>query len=200
MNFDDLQVAWNTQNNRPVFAVDESALHQKVMSRRRHSAKEMDIVDAGWGLTLLFLAAVSVFEPVFEGHDYHQIPGAILYMVAAGYLFVCVYQRRQDEMRWGTTLLEDLDLAIAQMDRQIRQFTLGVFWMIVPMAIGMGIGFAFTHDGKPAWIWPLCLLTLVAMWLSTNWPLRKRLLPQRKELTAFRERLLKESASVDWAD
>lgn len=197
MNFDDLQVAWNTQAERPVFSVDESVLHQKVVSRGRKSAKEMDIIYAGWGVLLLFLAAVGVTEPIFEGHDYHQIPGSILYVVAAGYFFVCIYQRRQNEMRWGSSLLEDLDLAIAQMDRQIRQFTLGVFWMIVPMAIGMGIGFAFTHDGKPVWIWPLCLFALVSVWLSTNWPLRNRLLPQRKELEAFRERLLKEGASVD---
>ncbi|MBB6430298.1 hypothetical protein [Algisphaera agarilytica] len=197
MNFDDLQIAWNTQADRPVFAVDESSLRQKVKSRGRQSAKEMNIVDTGWSVTLLFLAAANVAEPIFEGHDFHQIPGSVLYLLGAGYFLFSIDQRRRDEVRRGNTLLEDLDLAIAQLGRQIHHFTYGVFWLIVPMALAMTIGFAYTHHGKPAWIWPLCLFALTAMWMSTHWPTRKRLLPQRQELQAFRERLLREGGSVD---
>ncbi|HTE33337.1 MAG TPA: hypothetical protein VK666_23310, partial [Chryseolinea sp.] len=35
MEFDELQQIWDTQNNKPLFAINERALHNRILSKMR---------------------------------------------------------------------------------------------------------------------------------------------------------------------
>ena len=37
MEFEELQKIWDSQNNRPVYAIDEKALHNRILSKKRQA-------------------------------------------------------------------------------------------------------------------------------------------------------------------
>jgi hypothetical protein len=144
MEFEDLQAIWDTQNEKPVFAMQDARLllalyQQRERSRRRafllHFAPmyvaALCMLAAIWGLIASFRNIDSLMRRfkgrfthngfAMSGWDYAGLAvaaGAILALVVPLYLERKKHERTQ--RIFAPTLREELDRGLAQLDFEIR--------------------------------------------------------------------------------
>lgn len=189
MEFDDLKVIWDTQNDRPLYVIDQAALHTIVRKRGRVVERRVNIFEIATILIMLGMCIATAGEPILYGHDYHQFVVAALYLMVAVYLFDGRRQRLKRDVAFDHSLLGDLDKAIAQIDYQITRLRSFLWWFIVPVGIGLGISFVVLYDTKPVWIWPLVVLSVLFAWWTMRRDLRVHHLPKKRELESLRDKL-----------
>jgi hypothetical protein len=129
MNFEQLQVIWNSQDQRPLYAINETALHAELSRQRqtlRHTWFRWMILPAylaavTWGLLIGCLLVLSALDSSFTAPDTAMLVasgGAMLYFV----ITVARYRRHEKrrEAASGGSLREELERGIANLDYQIQ--------------------------------------------------------------------------------
>lgn len=189
MEFDEMKKIWDSQNNQLLFAIDEKALHNRIMSKKSRAGRTMNITE--W-LTILVNMAAGLF--VLAVH--HLGNGAVFTYVMAGWmivtaLFVIVNRARRirGESKFDRTMLGDLEHAVSNATYQVRLSYI-MRWNIVPITLFILLG--FWEQGTPLWIAVLILLFFGLAYYASGW--EHRIYENRKrELEALHEKLRKES-------
>ena len=215
MNFEEMRVIWNSQNDEPLYAIDRAALHASVRRKSRAFMRRVfwrDIREISIGL----LAGTGFF--VFGGmlafgHQdrWRRLFGADVevsrwdaatLLVASGlWLFFAAYQlvsrRRQEqrERRFDPSLRGDLDRTISQTDYQIRMATSAVWWGLLPVWLAAVL---FVYVLFKLVSTPPAVLILPAIVVPVGFaldilfkrrPLRTELLPLKQEFESLRRKL-----------
>ena len=188
MNLDELKPIWNAQAAERLFAIDEAALHDAVRRKGRTIGRMVGLFETMMTLIVAVVGLATLVEPVLYQQDLHQLPSAIALLVVAGYLQVLRARRLEVDRRFPTTLLGDVEKAIARIDYQILRLRSFGWWFILPMSLGAGISLLVLHDSKPLWIWPVTTAAMVIAWLAMRRDL-ERLRPRRAELETLRRNL-----------
>lgn len=192
MNFEELQRIWDTQDDRPMYAFDEAALHRVVKNRGRDISRVVVLFETMMVLLALTMAVALGSEPVLEGHDYHQFIDTAIWLAVSGYLLHGRRLRRRADLGFEESFRGDLDRAIAQADFQVKRLRAFGWWFMLPLLVGTGVN-AITLIGarpKPWWIWPLLAASLGVTWWSMRHNLKRHVLPMKDELQQLREKLL----------
>src|SRR6478752_5153366 len=150
MEFEELQKIWDSQYTQPLYAVDEKALHNRIVSKRRtahHITNTSELltilVNFGSGCFILAINLIDASKNVF------------MYVLAAWgfgtalYAFVSRLRRIKGDSQFDRTMKGDLQNAISMATYQVRLSQL-MRWNILP--IGALILTAFLYDGKPLWL------------------------------------------------
>lgn len=109
MEFDELRVIWDSQNEEPMFAIDSDALHRRVKKEERNIQFVLNMFEIMSMLILLVLGIAVGLEPFIDKHEYHQLAEAALYLAAASYLAIELRRRKRAEKQFADSLLGDLD-------------------------------------------------------------------------------------------
>ncbi len=188
MNFEEMQVIWDSQNDRQVYGVDESGLHAIVRKRDRKLGLGVLCEEFGMILICLFVAANLANDPILRGTSHYKFIGAALFVGVAAYTWLNRVRRLRSEQGFESTLIGDLDRAIFRTDCQIRRSRTFLWWFMLPAALTVLVGFALSPIPKPLWIWGIVLFSFVLGYGVTQLALRCQL-PQRRELETLREKL-----------
>ena len=98
MEFEEMQMIWNEQNQQKLFAIDEAALHKVIRRKSKSSSRWLGFVE--WLMIALnpLIAIVLVVDAVSESGPTYQFVIAAMYAAYAGYgLFRRLrYRGRQD--------------------------------------------------------------------------------------------------------
>jgi hypothetical protein len=151
MEFEELQKIWDSQNNRPLYAIDEKALHKRILLKKKQAAHITNvsellliIVYAGGGI---FVLGMNIFKPN---------PNISMYLLAAWMLGITLYvlgsrirRIRRNKNRFQRSMHGDLDHAIAVAAYQIRlsQF---MIWNMLPMGVLILLG--IWEGRKSIWV------------------------------------------------
>lgn len=113
MEFEDMKKIWNAESQQHAYAIDEDAMHQKIMRKKQGSSRTVNKME-------LFLMIVNMLAGSFiliknivrDMHNpYLYAMSAIMY-VATAYIFWRRQNRLRDEDQFDRTMLGDLDHAI----------------------------------------------------------------------------------------
>lgn len=187
MEFEDMQVVWNSQNNERMYVIDEAALHKRVRQKSRGVNRKVQIFE--WlliGLNLV-VGLMLLLDAVFDNELWSQ------YLVAAVYLFFSIVglvrrlSRRQDEKQFDNTMLGELDKAIWQIDYLIAQGHMILRWYLLPLVIVFSINSWLSAE--PLWLSLLYLILLPAGYYGGRWEMNKWHLPKKRGLESLRETL-----------
>lgn len=188
MEFEDMQIIWNEQNDEKLFVLDEAAVHAGIQRKGNKVNKMLGFVD--WVMMgINFLVAIWLtVDAVRDGGPNFQYGIAALYLV---YAVVTLYRRlarRRDQVQFPDTMLGDLEKAIWQSEYLIRQGNGLILWYLLPL---MGAVALLTYlDDGALWGLGLALVVLPATYFATRWEMRKFHLPRKRELEALRKTLL----------
>lgn len=187
MEFDEMKVLWDSQNNEKLYVINESALFAQIQRKSRSVNRLMEVVE--WvmiGVNLLvgiFLTA----DTLRDGGPTYAYALPVLYF---GYFAVALYAqrvRKRAETGFAPTLIGELDKALWQINHLIRQARRMILWYLLPIVL---VGSAILWlNGKPLWTGALLLL-LPAAWLAAGWEIRKFYLPKKRSLESLRETIL----------
>ena len=189
MNFEDIQVIWDSQNERTMYQFDEQALVSDIQTRGRSIASYVSFFEVAMAVSMAVYAFMLLMEPIVDRKEYYQIPPAILAAGIAVFIWRSRRSRQKNETKFDQSLLGMLDRSIYQLSYKIRLSRSFPWWFLLPLLIGMCLYVPFVYHSKPIWLWPVVVAGWVGLYIPLNYQIRNGLLPVKAELETLREKL-----------
>ncbi len=150
MEFEDMQKIWDSQRNEALYVLNENALHNRIMAKKRTSGKITNTSEL-IGIITNAGAGVLMFRAVWEegkANVYLTILGAWMILTSLAVLILRI-RRLNGNTKFDRSMLGDLSHAISTATYQVK---LGAFlrWNIVP--IGVLISLGFWESGNSPWL------------------------------------------------
>jgi hypothetical protein len=168
MEFEDMKKIWDSQNNEPLFAINEKALHNRILSKKksaRHIANFSELLLIGVNMVAgLFILAIGLFK--LSNNVFWYLMSAWMGGTAV-YLMMGRARRKKGENRFDNNMLGDLSHAIANATYQVRLSGI-MRWNIIPLAILLLFGF-WENDKSSFWVIILVLLFLFITHFASGW-------------------------------
>jgi hypothetical protein len=189
MDFEQMQLIWDEQKERRMYALDMDALHDAVKRRARRISRGVEAMEIGMIFISIFVALFLASEPLLEGTDPEQYISAAIFLGVLAYLVGGRVRRRARDRGFEPSLRGDLDRAIAQVDYHIMRIRTMPLWFCLPAFTTIAISFAFATKDKPWWTWPLVLAAFPLSIYVARLELRCSHLPMKRDLEALRAKL-----------
>lgn len=193
MSFDEIQSIWESQ--QPLDgSVDESALATLIKAKNRSFARIVSVSEIAMTLTLLFVAAMFMKDPLLQGHDRILIVAGIASLVAAIFVWTGRIARKKREVSYDDSLLGIVERSIAGIDYQMRRMQSFLWWFAAPNSIGLLIGLFIVDDSKRYLFYTVFIPAFVICMGLTYWQIqrdiRTNLLPEKMRLVDLRSNLI----------
>ena len=167
MEFEELKKIWDAQNNQPLYAINEKAMYNLVLSKKKQAHHITNIselllifVNIGSGILIL---ALNLFK---------QSGNISLYVLSAWMLGSALYtlihriQRIKGNQQFDRSINGDLSHAISMASYQVRISQI-MRWNILPIAMLTLLG--LWEGGKPIWIAIIVLLFFALSYYAGGW-------------------------------
>ena len=121
MEFDEMKLIWDSQNNEPMFAINQEALHNRIQDKGRSVASSLNKFDwlmIGMNLLVGIVLLVDTFREGGAGFEY-VLPA--LYLLFFAYSIYRRYAHKQEVRQFAPTVLGDLDKALWRVNYLMRQ-------------------------------------------------------------------------------
>ena len=180
---------WDSQNNEHIYAIDEQALHRRVIKKNIHIKRMANCSE--WGLLIIMLS-VALFMIIegFLDNQLYQLPQGAVILVVVGYIYRDRVRRLKREGQSDASLLGDLEQALRVIDYQIKRQRTFLWWFLLPTFGAILISLPYTYDGKPWWLWPLMMGAFAFSWWLVRKELHCKILPKKEELESLRNILV----------
>ncbi|MEO9022612.1 MAG: hypothetical protein ABI237_11085 [Ginsengibacter sp.] len=149
MEFNEMKKIWDSQNNEPLYAINEEALHNRILSKKKtgyHITNTSEllliIVNAAAGL---FVLSVNFSKP---GMNIYMYLLAAWMLFSALYMLVSRIRRIKGSQQFDRSMLGDLSHAISMATYQVQLSQVGR-WNMLPIGVLCLLG--LWDSGKPAW-------------------------------------------------
>lgn len=187
MEFEELQQIWDSQNNRPLYAINEEALHKRIESKKnqvRHitniSELLLIIVNIGSGSLILGMN--------FSGQIFMYLLAAWMFVTAL-YVLISRIKRIKGNNRFDRSMRGDLTQAISVATYQVRLSQL-MRWNIIP--IGTLILLGVWDGGKSVWVAVGLVVFFAIAYLAGGWE-HSIYKSKKRELEILQDKLEKEN-------
>lgn len=192
MEFEELQQIWDSQNNQPLNAINEKALHNLIRSRK----KLVDNVTNSSELLLIIVNVLSGCFILFMNLGNQNISMYILSVwmfSSASYSLLNRVRRLKEGRQFGMSMLNELKHAISIATYQVRLSQV-MRWNIVPIGLLSLLG--VLEGGKPVWIIIVLLIFFALAFLAGGWE-HSIYRNKRRELEVLLNKLQRESPDDD---
>jgi len=177
MEFDEMKMIWDSQNNELLYGINEKALHNRILSKKKQAQHITNISEL-----LLIVVNICVGCLIFGMTLFKQSGSVYMYissawMFASGaYVLLKRIRRIRGNNRFDRSMHGDLNYAISIASYQVSLSQLGR-WNILPIGIFIFLG--ILEGGKSIWIavgtvMLLALANYVAGWEHNFYKGRKR--------------------------
>lgn len=187
MEFEEIKKIWDKQNREPLYAIDENALHNRIRSKRIGANRLNNLNDFG----LIFVAVVTaVILLIIRGETMSDFIISGVLLLIAGYVFISRVGRIKKDQKFDRSMLGELNHALSCIDYEIHRASTFIWWFLIPIAIPITINFMVTGASYLQW-----LIVAVGYLLAisiTQWEMRVRLNPKRRNLETLRLKILNE--------
>jgi hypothetical protein len=163
MEFDEMKKIWDTQNNEPIYAINEKALHNRILSKKNQARHITNITE------LLSIIANVVCACFILGINiYKQRENVFMYLLSAWmfvtalYLLVSRIRRIKNDHQFDRSLHGDLAYAISVATYQVGLSRL-MRWNVLPIGILILLG--VWDGGKSIWL----ALGILIFFILTNY-------------------------------
>lgn len=193
MEFEEMQMIWDSQNNEPLYAINRQALHTRIKEKRQ--AIETTLYTFEWILIIAnILAGMMIIIGANEGDSGLSYVAAIGIFILAGYMFWVQRRRKQNEQQFEDSLLGDLDKGIAQVEYQIERSRTLLWWCVLPATIIFSIPLVGSFLLFVMWA------VMGGSYALSYWQTEKEIRcvhePRKKELESLRQLLLNTDAEL----
>lgn len=187
MDFDEMKVIWDSQNDEPLYVIDQAGLHARVESVHRKFKRNIfwrDVREIGIGLVagivlIAFglnaaLADASWLTRLFGFESSERWIDILCLMVAgvawlyySGYQFVGRSLQERREGLFESSLRGDLNRAISHVEYQIKLSKNALWWGSLPIFVATALTFVVILKPEPGYQWILDPVWLVLILGST---------------------------------
>ena len=186
MEFDEMKKIWDSQNNQPLFVLDEKALHNRIQSKMNSFRQLTSITE--WLLIIINMGTGSIllgFNGFKTGTNIFLYLEAFWMFGIAFYILLHHFLRLKASQEFDRSLHGDLDHAISLASYQMRLSQI-IRWNFLPM--GLIMIFSGWESGKLLKVGAFILVSYsLAFYVSSNgYQTNKR---RKRELQSLKEKL-----------
>jgi len=163
MEFEEMKKIWDSQNNEPFYSINEQALHNRILSKKKQAYHITNISE--WlGIAAYTVSGCFILVMNLTGKSQN----VFMYILCAWSLGSALYtlvsriQRINGDQQFDRSMLGDLTHAVSMATYQVRLSQL-MRWNILP--IGTLILLGLWDGGKSVWI----LLGILIFFVLTNY-------------------------------
>lgn len=193
MSFDEIQSIWNSQESLES-RIDRDLLHQWIKDRNRSFTRNVGLVEITMTLTLLFVTAMFFKDPLLQGHDRILMVAGLASLLAAGFVWSGRIARKKRQVNYADTLAGIVEQSIDAIEYQMWRMRSFVWWLAVPMSLGLLIGLFIIDDSKRYLLYTIFIPAFVICIGLAYWQIqreiRTNLVPEKSRLTQLRDRLI----------
>lgn len=189
MDLERMQVVWDEQKQRRVFALDLEALHESIRRRGRRIASGIELMQVSLIVICLAMVPILASKPLLKGSSPTLYVSAAVVLAVALYLIVERLRYRARQRQFAPNVLGDLDRAIAQVDYHIRRIRTFPIWFCAPFFATVVINLVAKVGKGPWWAWLIVFAAFPLSIYVTRLELRCVHLRRKQELEALRAML-----------
>ena len=178
---------WDTQNKEPMYAINEAALHRRILAKSKHARRKSNITEIG--LVIITTITSILLLLIGEGTIYTYISAAAMFLIG-GYVIMGRIQRKKRTSQYDRSILGDLDEAIANVNYETTRAKTFLWWFILPVALPALLN--LTQSDAPAWKWLLIPGSFILAYAVVQFGLNRIHLPKKRELENLRKKLAEE--------
>ncbi|MCC9603894.1 hypothetical protein LOC67_25360 [Stieleria sp. JC731] len=195
MTLDEAQSLWEEQSATGS-QVDKEALFSSVETKYATFDRTANITEIVMILTLLFVAAMFMRDPIIQGHDRILIFAGIAAIVSATTVWTWRSARKKRELRFEDSLLGIINKSIDGIDDYAHRMTSFVFWFGGPLCIGLLLAFSVADESKRPLLYTVFIPATLACLGLSYWlvkrEIRLKLMPERRQLVDLQISLTQE--------
>ena len=192
MEFEEMKKVWDTQNQKPMYVIDEDALQGRIRSKKQYASHYANItellqiiVNIASGAFVLGVELSSSYRNI-----YMYLLSSIMF-ITAGFVLVWRYRRRKNENKFDETMLGNLDHAIQNAGFQVRLSQI-MRWYLLP--IGLLVLLGLYQGEKQLWIIILFGIFIALTIWGGKWE-HKMYVARKKQLLKLRDTLTGDTAT-----
>jgi hypothetical protein len=166
MEFDDMKKIWDSQNNELLYAINEKALHNRILAKKRQAFHITNITEL-----LSIISSVSAGCFVFF-MTYYKSGNVFMYLMSGWMLLTALYflvgriHRINGNARFDRSMRGDLQHAVSVATYQVRISQL-MRWNILPIGLFTLLG--VLGGGKSLWLAVAILIFFVLISYASRW-------------------------------
>jgi len=167
MEFDELKKVWDSQNDTPMYVINQDAMHRIIVQRKNQAVHITNFTEL---LAIIVNAATGAF---MLSTTLAKNPDAIFLYLLSGWMFLtAIYvlliriKRMKSHAQFDRSMRGELDFALATATHQVR-FSQLMRWNIVPITTFILLG--LLENEKSLWIAMATLVFLVVVFYFSGW-------------------------------
>ncbi|CAD5296218.1 conserved membrane hypothetical protein [Imperialibacter sp. EC-SDR9] len=188
MEFEDLKKIWDTQNNEPMYAINETALHQRIHKHKNKTKLVANMNEIGIMIIATVTGGILVWDVIFDNNSMYALVGGLAFFLITLFVFFSRRNRKKNEHRFDQSMLGELDHAITNAGYIVTFARTFMWWFLLPASI-----FAYPnmvlHDA-PWYRWVIVTGGFILSFLVVRWELNRIHLPRKKKLESLRDKLI----------
>lgn len=185
-----MQVIWNQQHNEKLFAINETALFDKVKEKSKDANWVLNFFEAVIICVSVLVIYISLRQAQSQAEWIDEyIMAAVMFFVGM-FPFISRIRRKQNETQFEPSMLGEVNKAISRVDHIISYCRSAVYWCIIPIVITRG-GIFLYHGSYLFGIGYFAFCTLIA--IALQWERRGIHQPKKQDLEALKELITAEN-------
>lgn len=187
MDFEELQVIWNSQNNEKMYVINENVLYTYIKQKGKSINNLLKFFEFMLVGTNLVVGIWLTIESLDNSPLSNQLILAVFYLAFAVYGLIRKLMRRNEEKPFSDTMVGELDKAIWRVDYLMQQSLNIIVWYLVPLILIFGVMTIF--DTRLLFPTVMLLIVTVVSYFAHRWEFNKFHLPKKHNLEMLREKL-----------
>jgi len=189
MEFEEMQKVWNEQKGETMYAIDESALHNRIKSKKRAASSRVNKVEIGL-MIINSICSITLFvDGLDDPHNWDFFSSAMM-LVTVIYIVYTRTKRKKAENMYDRSMLGELDHAIANTDSLIHISRLMIYGYLIPFSLFFIVKMIVLEASLEKWLTIFGLYSLA--FLMITWERKSMHIPRKKHLKMLRDKLVKE--------
>ncbi len=200
MEFEEMKKIWDAQNGQAMYAIDESALHNRVIKKKNKARRTADLTEKIF-IGANIIAATMILVPSLL-KDKYSISGSLMMVImylTAGFILYIRNKRLKVQDNFDDSMVGDLDNAIATSDYQIKFSKTSRFYLLSVVLLTLA---SLVESGAAWWVILLVTIFFTVTYLASRWEHRTFYVSQNKDIRAMRDKIIsmESEASEDELD
>lgn len=189
MEFEEMRRIWDSQNNEPLYAINEKALHRRIKAKKNKASIVSNINEITL-MAIAILTAIPLFIKNVGVDNIYAYPPVIILLLTGVYVWIGRQKRMKKEKQFDQTIIGDLDQAIANVSFEVNRAKTFIFWYLLPLSFPV---FLNMYMNEASFLkWAIVIGGFILSYIVVRAGLTYSQIPNKRRLEALREKLMRE--------
>ncbi|MEO9481795.1 MAG: hypothetical protein ABJG47_00025 [Ekhidna sp.] len=190
MEFEEMQKIWDEQKGETMYAINETALHKSVTSKKKAASRRINIVEISLMIINSIVSVVLITDAILDEEGLWDYAGAVIMALTVVFLIAFRVRRKKNEQKFDRSMLGELDHAIANSHSIIQIATIMIYYYLIP--VGFFTLGKMLYFGASLEKWFLIIGMFALAFFLVRWERKALHIPRKTRLEGIKRKLMEE--------